>query len=264
MGCPFNAVIPAFFRYKRASHFRYLLTLRADGRLLGNCAMFMDNSTHSQNPPCNRKYPLFTYLQKRAKAGWRAILSPTSSAPCAQVRHREIHITMKTVRRAAVFRMLGYRHVENGLTKILRGVTMCSPKPPKPDPLIGQAAKQNADIAQAAARRCAGTNDVGEGPHRDARSPHPEDRRPADCVGRRRRRQSGIAVGNLPQAICACRRANGAANVRFPERQERSGGGGSVRCCPPLQGALESNQRAMEHMGVNPSSGKFTVHNERD
>ena len=25
---------------------------------------------------------------------------------------------------------------------------MCSPKPPKPDPLIGQAAKQNADIAQ--------------------------------------------------------------------------------------------------------------------
>ena len=24
---------------------------------------------------------------------------------------------------------------------------MCSPKPPKPDPLIGQAAKQNADIA---------------------------------------------------------------------------------------------------------------------
>src|SRR5690242_4484079 len=46
-GLPFNPDYRAFVRYERAGRY-VLLTLRRDDRLLGNCAMYLDKSTHTQ------------------------------------------------------------------------------------------------------------------------------------------------------------------------------------------------------------------------
>jgi GNAT superfamily N-acetyltransferase len=114
---PFNPDYETFFRYERAGRY-ILLTLRQDGKLLGNCAMYLDKSTHTQTIIATEDT---LYLLPEARKG------RVASRFVAYVENAlrllgatEINIAVKTVNKACrFFRLLGYRHVENGLTKIL-------------------------------------------------------------------------------------------------------------------------------------------------
>ena len=116
-GLPFNPDYQAFVRYERAGRY-VLLTLRRDGRLLGNCAMYLAKSTHTQTIIATEDT---LYLLPEARKGRVAhYFVAYIERVMRQFGAREIHITVKTVNKAArFFRMLGYRHIENGLMKIL-------------------------------------------------------------------------------------------------------------------------------------------------
>ncbi|HET7060547.1 MAG TPA: GNAT family N-acetyltransferase [Nitrosospira sp.] len=116
-GLELNPDYEAFTRYERSG--RYLLfTLRKDGRLLGNCAIYLDRSAHTQTLIATEDT---LYLLPEARRGRvaRRFVAYVEDA-LRELGVREIHITVKTVNRAGRFlQMLGYRHVENGLMKIL-------------------------------------------------------------------------------------------------------------------------------------------------
>ena len=116
-GLPFNPDYAAFVRYERAGRY-VLLTLREGGRLSGNCAMYLDKSMHTQTIIATEDT---LYLLPDARKGRvaRHFVAYIERA-MRQLGAREIHITVKTVNKAGrFFRMLGYRHIENGLMKIL-------------------------------------------------------------------------------------------------------------------------------------------------
>lgn len=113
----FNPDYPTFIRYERAGRY-VLLTVRLDGRLVGNCAMYLDRSTHTHTVIATEDT---LYLLPEARKGQvaRRFVAYIERV-MRQLGAREIHITVKTVNKAArFFQMLGYRHVENGLMKIL-------------------------------------------------------------------------------------------------------------------------------------------------
>ncbi|SHL43264.1 hypothetical protein SAMN05216428_102390 [Nitrosospira sp. Nsp11] len=116
-GLPFNPDYETFFRYERAG--RYILfTLRKDGELLGDCAMYLDKSAHTQTLIATEDT---LYLLPEARRGRAAIkfVAYVESA-LKQLGAREINITVKTVNTAGrFFQALGYSHVENGLMKVL-------------------------------------------------------------------------------------------------------------------------------------------------
>jgi hypothetical protein len=114
---PFNPDYETFFRYERAGRY-VLFTLRKDGELLGNCAMYLDKSAHTQTLIATEDT---LYLLPEARRGRAAIkfVAYVESA-LRQIGAKEINITVKTVNTAGkFFRALGYQHVEDGLTKIL-------------------------------------------------------------------------------------------------------------------------------------------------
>ncbi|SOD41713.1 GNAT family N-acetyltransferase [Nitrosovibrio sp. Nv4] len=114
---PFHPDYDTFIRYERAGRY-VLLTLRSEGNLLGNCAMYLDKSAHTQTIIATEDT---LYLLPQARKG-RVAASFVAYVEYAlrQLGAREINITVKTVNKAGrFFRMLGYHHVENGLTKIL-------------------------------------------------------------------------------------------------------------------------------------------------
>jgi GNAT superfamily N-acetyltransferase len=80
--------------------------------------MYLDKSTHTQTIIATEDT---LYLLPEARKGRvaRQFVAYVESA-MRQLGAREIHITVKTVNKAGrFFRMLGYRHIENGLMKIL-------------------------------------------------------------------------------------------------------------------------------------------------
>lgn len=106
-----------FERYERAG--RYILfTLRNGADLLGNCAMYLDNSTHTQTLIATEDT---LYLLPAARQGkLAAMFIAYCEQSLKQLGVKEISVSVKTMNKAGrYFRMLGYRHVENGLTKIL-------------------------------------------------------------------------------------------------------------------------------------------------
>jgi len=104
-GLPFRPDYAAFAQYERAGRY-VLLTARRGGRLLGNCAMYLDRSAHTQTLIATEDT---LYLLPEARTRGMRSLGVA-----------EINVTVKTVNKAGrFFQMLGYRHVENGLTKIL-------------------------------------------------------------------------------------------------------------------------------------------------
>jgi GNAT superfamily N-acetyltransferase len=116
-GLPFNPDYAAFARYERAGRY-VLLTLRADGKLSGNCAMYLDKSMHTQTIIATED-TLYLLPEVRKGRVARHFVAYIERA-MRQLGAREIHITVKTVNKAGrFFQMLGYRHVENGLMKIL-------------------------------------------------------------------------------------------------------------------------------------------------
>lgn len=113
-----NPDYDAFIRYERAG--RYILfTLRdGSGRLVGNCAMYLDTSTHTQTLLATEDT---LYLLPEARKGRTAMrFVGFIERALRQVGAKEIHITVKSVNKAEkFFRFLGYVHAENGFLKIL-------------------------------------------------------------------------------------------------------------------------------------------------
>lgn len=116
-GLPFDPDYTTFIRYERAGRY-VLFTLRQDGKLVGNCAMYLDKSTHTQTLMSTEDT---LYLLPEARTG------TVAKQFVRYIEHAlrslgiyEINVTVKTVNRAGLFfQKLGYRHVENGLNKIL-------------------------------------------------------------------------------------------------------------------------------------------------
>ncbi|MDN5882942.1 MAG: hypothetical protein L0H37_11295 [Nitrosospira sp.] len=116
-GLELNPDYETFIRYERAGRY-VLFTLRSEGELLGNCAMYLDTSAHTQTLIATEDT---LYLLPEARQGRVAIcfVAYIENA-MRQVGAKEINITVKTVNKAGrFFRLLGYRHVENGFAKIL-------------------------------------------------------------------------------------------------------------------------------------------------
>lgn len=114
---PFNPDYATFIRYERTGRY-VLFTLRSEGKLSGNCAMYLDKSAHTQTTIATEDT---LYLLPKARKGKVAscFVAYVENA-MRQLGAKEINITVKTVNKAGrFFRLLGYRHVENGLTKIL-------------------------------------------------------------------------------------------------------------------------------------------------
>lgn len=114
---PFNPDYETFIRYERAGRY-VLFTLRSETRLLGNCALYLDKSAHTQTLIATEDT---LYLLPEARKGRVAncFVAYVENA-MRLLRVSEINISVKTVNKAErFFRLLGYRHVENGLTKIL-------------------------------------------------------------------------------------------------------------------------------------------------
>ena len=136
---------------------------------------------------------------------------------------------------------------------------MCSSKPPKPDPLIGQAAMSNAELA----REMAGIahDQLAWEKDRAAR----QDPLLEKIVNQQI--ESGDANADRAEsqwqtyrdlfAPVEARMVQDANEFDSPERKERMAGEAAADVVRGYQGALESNQRAMERLGVNPNSGKF-------
>jgi N-acetylglutamate synthase-like GNAT family acetyltransferase len=114
---PFQPDYKTFIRYERAGRYA-LFTLRINGRLLGNCAMYLDMSAHTQTLIATEDT---LYLLPEARKGRRAMkFVRYIEDSLKQLGVKEISVTVKTVNKAErFFRMNGYSHVENGLTKIL-------------------------------------------------------------------------------------------------------------------------------------------------
>jgi GNAT superfamily N-acetyltransferase len=116
-GLAFNPDYDTFVRYERAGRY-VLFTVREGERLMGNCAMYLDMSAHTKTLIATEDT---LYLLPEARKGRTAarFVSYVEEA-LKKIGAKEIVITVKTVNRAArFFRMLGYKHVENGLTKVL-------------------------------------------------------------------------------------------------------------------------------------------------
>lgn len=106
-----------FIRYERAGRF-ILFTLRREGHLIGNCAMYLDRSTHTKTLIATEDT---LYLLPQARKGNVAkLFIAYCETALRRLGVKEITVTVKTVNRAGLFfQRLGYRHVENGLTKVL-------------------------------------------------------------------------------------------------------------------------------------------------
>jgi hypothetical protein len=116
-GLPFDPDYATFARYERAGRY-VLFTVRKENRLCGNCAMYLDRSTHTQTVLATEDT---LYLLPPARTGRvaRRFVGYVEKA-MRLLGASEIHITVKTVNKAGRFlRMLGYSHVEDGLIKIL-------------------------------------------------------------------------------------------------------------------------------------------------
>ena len=114
-----NPDYDVFIRYERAGRY-VLFTLRSDGQLQGNCALYLDKSTHTQTLIVTED-TLYLLPEARKRGIARQFIEYCENA-LKSLGVKEINVSVKTVNKAGrFFRMLGYRHVENGLSKILEG-----------------------------------------------------------------------------------------------------------------------------------------------
>jgi GNAT superfamily N-acetyltransferase len=116
-GLTLNPDYEIFIRYERAGRY-VLFTLRNDGRLQGNCALYLDKSTHTQTLIATED-TLYLLPETRKRRAARQFIKYCENA-LKSLGVKEINVSVKTVNKAGrFFRMLGYRHIENGLSKIL-------------------------------------------------------------------------------------------------------------------------------------------------
>ena len=118
-GLTLNPDYEIFIRYERAGRY-VLFTLRNDGRLQGNCALCLDKSTHTQTLLATEDTLYLLPEARKRRAATHFIEYCENALKSLGV--KEINVSVKTVNKAGrFFSMLGYRHVENGLSKILEG-----------------------------------------------------------------------------------------------------------------------------------------------
>jgi GNAT superfamily N-acetyltransferase len=116
-GLPFDPDYATFARYERAGRY-VLFTVRKENRLCGNCAMYLDRSTHTQTVLATEDTLYLLPLARTGRVARRFV--GYVEKVMRLLGASEIHITVKTVNKAGRFlRMLGYSHVEDGLIKIL-------------------------------------------------------------------------------------------------------------------------------------------------
>jgi len=116
-GLPFNPDYRTFIRYERAGRY-VLFTLRRDGALLGNCAMYLDRSAHTQTLIATEDTLYLLPEARKGRTAMRFVAYVENSL--RQLGAKEICITVKMVNKAGkFFQFLGYRQVETGFTKIL-------------------------------------------------------------------------------------------------------------------------------------------------
>lgn len=116
-GLTLNPDYETFIQYENAG--RYILfTARKDEKLVGNCAMYLDRSTHTQTLIASEDTLYFLPEARQGNVA-RSFIAYCEAA-LKSIGIREITVTVKTVNRAGLFfQRLGYRHIENGLTKVL-------------------------------------------------------------------------------------------------------------------------------------------------
>lgn len=115
---PFNPDYQTFVRYEQANRY-VLFTMRdAEWSLVGNCAMYLDRSAHTQTLIATEDT---LYLLPKARRGRMAFkFVKYIEDTLTKMGVKEINISVKVVNKAdRFFRLAGYRHVENGLIKIL-------------------------------------------------------------------------------------------------------------------------------------------------
>lgn len=136
---------------------------------------------------------------------------------------------------------------------------MCAPKPPKPDPAIGQAAMQNADIAQqqldVAKQQLAWEKDRATVQDPLVQKIVDQQISQGDANAARSDEQWNI-YKSLFQPVEA-RMVSDANNFDSQERKDRMAGQAAADVTQGYASANDQNQRAMERMGVNPNSGRF-------
>lgn len=136
---------------------------------------------------------------------------------------------------------------------------MCSSKPPKPDPLIGQTAKQNADIAQqqldVAKQQLEWERDRAS--VQDPLIQKIVDQQIASGDANAARAESQWQVYRdlfAPVEERMVKDANEFDSQARKDRMAAEAGGDVVR---GYQAARDASQRSMERMGINPNSGRF-------
>lgn len=114
----FNPDYEAFFRQERAGR-AVVFTLRKERRLLGNFSLYVTKSMHTQTL-MSREDTLFLMPEAR-KGGTAMRFIEYGEKALEQIGVRESNVSVKVINKASrFFQMIGYKHTDNGLSKILR------------------------------------------------------------------------------------------------------------------------------------------------
>lgn len=123
-GLEFKPDYERFIRFERAGR-ALVFTLRKEGRLLGNFAVYIAQSMHTQTLMATED-TLFLLPEAR-KGRTSARLIGYAERALKQLGVKEISVSVKLVNKAGrFFQMLGYKHVSNGLTKVLEEENVCA------------------------------------------------------------------------------------------------------------------------------------------
>lgn len=116
-GIAFNPDYETFFRYERAGRC-VIFTLREDSRLLGNFSLYLDKSMHTKTLLATEDTLFLLPEARKGRVAMRFIAYAENALKVIGV--REINVSVKTINRAGrFFRMIGYKHTEDGLSKFL-------------------------------------------------------------------------------------------------------------------------------------------------
>jgi hypothetical protein len=136
---------------------------------------------------------------------------------------------------------------------------MCAPKVPRPDPAIGDAAKQQAQIAQAMSE-IAKDQLAWEKDRAKVQDPLIEkivNQQISSGDANARRSEEQWKIYRDLFAPVEERMVRDASDFDSRARQDRTAAQAGASVARGYEGALASNLRAMERMGVNPNSGRF-------
>lgn len=116
-GIAFNPDYETFFRYERAGR-AIVFTIRRGGKLLGNFSLYLDRSMHTQTLLATEDTLFLMPEARKGRVAMRFI--EYAERGLKQLGVKEISVSVKIVNKAGrFFQMIGYRHVENGLIKVL-------------------------------------------------------------------------------------------------------------------------------------------------